>query len=81
MATAASLVCERPSTEKPSFTVGDLRRAIPAHCFQRNTLRSAKYLVADLVAVAALYWLSTFIDQVPVFLVRVMLWGLSLIHI
>ncbi len=71
------LVAPRPCTEKPKFTVGDLRRAIPAHCFERSAWKSSQYLLADLIAVAALVYFSTFIDRMPVpFLVRVMLWGL-----
>lgn len=77
MASLDELVAPRPPTEKPTFTVGDLRRAIPAHCFQRSALKSSQYLLLDLVAVAALVFFSTFIDRMPVpFLVRVGLWAL-----
>lgn len=64
----------RQPTAKPPFTVGDLRRAIPAHCFERSVLRSSAYLVADLVAVAALYFASTFIDRAPALLAWGLLW-------
>lgn len=68
-------MCSRPCTEKPKFTVGDLRRAIPAHCFERNLLKSSQYLLLDLVAVAALVIASSFIDRLPVPLaVRAALW-------
>jgi omega-6 fatty acid desaturase (delta-12 desaturase) len=62
----------RQPTATPPFTVKDLRRAIPPHCFERSALRSSLYLVADLLAVAALFWASTFIDRAP----AVLAWGL-----
>lgn len=43
-----------PSEPTP-FSVGDLRRAIPKHCFERSLLKSSAYLLADLLAAAALY--------------------------
>ena len=62
----------RAPVAKPPFTVGALRRAIPAHCFERSLLRSSLYLIADLVGVALLYDASTFIDRAP----AVLAWGL-----
>jgi hypothetical protein len=57
--------------------VGDLRRAIPAHCFERSAWKSSQYLLVDLLAVTALVYFSTFIDRMPVpFLVRAAMWGL-----
>jgi omega-6 fatty acid desaturase (delta-12 desaturase) len=56
----------RQPTDEPPFMLGQLRRAIPAHCFKRSTLRSSLYLIADLVLIAALYVASTFIDTAPV---------------
>jgi hypothetical protein len=76
MASQEPIVCERPCTEKPQFTVGDLRRAIPKHCFERSLVKSSQYLLADLVAVAALVYASTFIDSLPVPVVaRAVLWA------
>lgn len=65
----------RPPTSPP-FTVGQLRRAIPAHCFERSLLRSSSYLIVDLVAIAALYYASTFIDSAPAWLAWGLLWPL-----
>lgn len=48
------------------FTVGDLRRAIPAHCFERSAWRSLSYFFADIIAIGALVYASTFIDALPV---------------
>jgi len=52
---------ERAPSEKPAFTVGDLRNAIPKHCFDRPLWKSFGYLAVDLVACAALFYLSTHI--------------------
>jgi omega-6 fatty acid desaturase (delta-12 desaturase) len=77
MASEMETVAPRPSTTHPQFTVGDLRRAIPKHCFERSVLRSSQYLIADLTAVAALVYASTFIDrlQVPI-AAQAVLWAL-----
>ena len=54
-----------PDEDLP-FTLGDLRRAIPSHCFKRSALRSFSYLARDVIAIAALVYASTFIDTLPV---------------
>jgi len=43
--------------------VGDVRRAIPAHCFERSVVTSFRYLLVDLLAVAILFSLSRYIDS------------------
>ena len=48
------------------FTVGDLRRAIPKHCFERPVWKSFTYFLRDVVAIGALVYASTFIDALPV---------------
>lgn len=53
---------QRLPTDNPPFTIGDLKNAIPPHCFEKSTLISMGYTVADLAGVALLYFLSTFID-------------------
>jgi omega-6 fatty acid desaturase (delta-12 desaturase) len=71
------MVAQRPPTEKPSFTVADLRRAIPKHCFERSLWRSSLYLLVDLVAVAGLFLASQQIDKLPgPVAFRVVLWAL-----
>ena len=42
---------------------GSLRKAIPAHCFERSLKTSFAYLGTDLAAVAALYFASTFFSH------------------
>ena len=72
----SSKLSKRVPVEKPDFTVGTLRKAIPPHCFERSLLRSSGYVAADLLGMAALYFCSTFIDQpaVPRWLAYGLLW-------
>nr|AGX28138.1 delta12-FADS-like FADY-B [Exocarpos cupressiformis] len=50
---------ERAPHAKPRFTLSQLKKAIPPHCFRRPTLRSLSYVVWDLVQVFLLASLST----------------------
>lgn len=72
----AAVVDKRVPIDKPDFTIGTLRKAIPPHCFDRSVLRSSAYLAVDLVVVALLYLSSTYIDQpaVPRWLAYGLLW-------
>lgn len=69
---------QRAPSEKPPFTVGDLKRAIPAHCFVRSTAVSAAYLAADLAIIAMLAYATRFFDlpAVPRILAYGLLWPL-----
>ncbi|CAA6658338.1 unnamed protein product [Spirodela intermedia] len=52
--------------EKPPFTLGDLKRAIPPHCFERSALRSFSHLARDLILSATLLYLAiSFIPLLP----------------
>ncbi|CAN0046163.1 unnamed protein product [Discosporangium mesarthrocarpum] len=61
-AVSVPLVDEKPPQVKapfdfgaePPFTLGDIRAAIPNHCFKKQTWRSLSYLARDVVAVAGL---------------------------
>ncbi|GAB2266904.1 Delta(12)-fatty-acid desaturase [Dionaea muscipula] len=44
---------------KPAFTLGQIKKAIPPHCFQRSVLRSFSYVVYDLTISFILYFLAT----------------------
>eukprot|EP00056_Hartaetosiga_gracilis_P019394 m.13900 g.13900 ORF g.13900 m.13900 type:complete len:375 (-) comp7668_c0_seq1:167-1291(-) len=54
---------DRMPVAPPPFTLGDIKRAIPKHCFERNTLRSLSYVLKDGIVIGLLYYLSTFIDH------------------
>ncbi len=59
----------------PPFTLGDLRKAIPQHCFNRSALRSFTYLFVDVLLCAIMWYGSTWIDHpvVPTY-ARWLLW-------
>jgi len=58
------VVVNRVPSVKPSFTVGDIRRAIPEHCFSRPLSKSFGYLFWDLFLVGVLIYASSFIELV-----------------
>jgi omega-6 fatty acid desaturase (delta-12 desaturase) len=51
----------RVPSAKPSFTIGDIRAAIPKHCFTRPLSKSFGYLFWDLFLVGVIVYASTFI--------------------
>ena len=56
---------KRVPTANPPFSIGTLRKAIPAHCFERSLVKSSAYLAADLAGVALLFACSTLIPSAP----------------
>ncbi|ORY01405.1 hypothetical protein K493DRAFT_312457 [Basidiobolus meristosporus CBS 931.73] len=54
------------SFQPPNFTIKELRDAVPAHCFERDTFRSFTYVVVDVSIVMLLFYAATFIDTLPV---------------
>jgi len=60
------LSSSRAPVAPPSFTVGELRNAIPAHCWERSLLKSFSYLFTDLAVVAVLFYFAKHIDTVVV---------------
>ena len=54
--TGVGAACQRSPMDKPPFTLGQIKMAIPPHCFQRSLVKSSSYLVHDLVIVAALLY-------------------------
>ncbi len=54
-------VARVPSTPPP-FTLADVRRAIPAHCFEKSLTRSLSYLALDVAVCAALWYAALWID-------------------
>uniref|UniRef100_A0A7N0T002 Fatty acid desaturase domain-containing protein n=1 Tax=Kalanchoe fedtschenkoi TaxID=63787 RepID=A0A7N0T002_KALFE len=57
---------KRVPVEKPKFTLADLKKAIPPHCFRRSIFRSYAYVLTDLAFISILYYLaSTCIPLLP----------------
>lgn len=50
---------QRVPYSKPPFTVGEIKKAIPPHCFKRSVLRSFSYVVYDLAIASFLYYIAT----------------------
>uniref|UniRef100_A0A7N0TL23 Fatty acid desaturase domain-containing protein n=1 Tax=Kalanchoe fedtschenkoi TaxID=63787 RepID=A0A7N0TL23_KALFE len=59
-------ILKRVPVEKPKFTLADLKKAIPPHCFRRSILRSYAYVLTDLTFVSVFYYLAaTYIPLLP----------------
>ena len=43
------VVTDRVPYLKPPFTLSQIKKAIPPHCFKRSVLRSFSYVVYDLI--------------------------------
>ncbi|XP_049365225.1 delta(12)-fatty-acid desaturase FAD2-like [Solanum verrucosum] len=52
-------VLQRVPYSKPPFTVGDVKKAIPPHCFKRSVLHSFSFVLYDLVIAFLLYYVAT----------------------
>ncbi|PWA55867.1 plastid delta12-fatty acid acetylenase [Artemisia annua] len=51
---------------EPPFSLSDLKKAIPAHCFERSVIRSSYYVVHDLIVAYVFYFLAnTYIPSLP----------------
>lgn len=64
--------------ELPTFTIKEIRDAIPKHCYERSGARFLSYVARDIVTLAATFLLAyKFItpDFVPSILVRGILWA------
>ncbi|XP_071697285.1 delta(12)-fatty-acid desaturase FAD2-like [Rutidosis leptorrhynchoides] len=60
------VMIKRAPTSKPPFTLADIKKAIPPHCFERSTIKSFSYLIADLTAASIFYYVATtYIPQLP----------------
>jgi len=56
----------RSPTDKPPFTLSQIKKAIPPHCFQRSVLRSFSFVVQDLaISAALLYFALMWIPALP----------------
>ncbi|KAK1356952.1 delta(12)-fatty-acid desaturase FAD2 [Heracleum sosnowskyi] len=51
---------------RPPFTYGDVKRAIPPHCFERSVITSFSYLLSDLAIIFSLFYIFTTYIKEPV---------------
>lgn len=63
----------KPPAVKPTFSVKDIRAAIPAHCFQRSALKSSLVVLADFVKIGCLGYVATRIQYAPEY-ARIPMW-------
>ncbi|XP_063942404.1 delta(12)-fatty-acid desaturase FAD2-like [Daucus carota subsp. sativus] len=42
---------------KPPFTLGDIKKAVPPHCFERSVIRSLSRLLVDVIIFFSLYYI------------------------
>ncbi|VAI60767.1 unnamed protein product [Triticum turgidum subsp. durum] len=54
--TIASEIFQHATTDKPTFTLAQIKEAIPPHCFQCSLIKSFSYVVYDLVISASLLY-------------------------
>uniref|UniRef100_A0A7N1A648 Uncharacterized protein n=1 Tax=Kalanchoe fedtschenkoi TaxID=63787 RepID=A0A7N1A648_KALFE len=65
-------VLKRVPHSKPPFTVGQIKKAIPPHCFQRSVLHSFSYVVYDLTIASIFYFIATnYFHLLPTYLTYV----------
>ncbi|WOG93930.1 hypothetical protein DCAR_0313218 [Daucus carota subsp. sativus] len=59
-------IVRRVPHQKPPFTIADIKKAIPPHCFNRSLIRSSSYLVFDIAVCFFLYYIATnYISLLP----------------
>nr|APQ41582.1 delta-12 fatty acid desaturase allele 1 [Perilla frutescens] len=62
----AKSVVERVPFTKPPFTLGEIKKAIPPHCFKRSIPRSFSYVLYDLAIASLFYYVATnYFHQLP----------------
>nr|AAM97924.1 delta-12 desaturase [Amylomyces rouxii] len=62
--------------EIPNFTIKEIRDAIPAHCFRRDTFRSFTHVLHDIIIMSILAIGASYIDSIPNTYARIALWPL-----
>ncbi|XP_047339553.1 delta(12)-fatty-acid desaturase FAD2-like [Impatiens glandulifera] len=50
---------DRAPSSKPPFTLAEIKKSIPPHCFQRSVITSFSYVVYDLLIVSFIYYAAT----------------------
>ena len=51
------------ASKKPPFTLGQIRAAIPKHCWERSMVRSFSYVLRDVAIVVAMAVLAALVDS------------------
>lgn len=51
------------STADAPFLLSELKKAIPAHCFEKSYVKSIGYTILNLIIVAGIYYASLFIED------------------
>lgn len=65
--------------EIPDFTIGDIHKAIPKHCFERSAATGLYYVARDIVSLGVTFYLTNRYltsENVPNVALRTALWGL-----
>ncbi|KAK5095389.1 hypothetical protein LTR70_003553 [Exophiala xenobiotica] len=65
--------------EIPDYTISDIHKAIPKHCFERSAATGLYYVARDIVSLAVTFYLTNrFLtpENVPNVYARTVLWGL-----
>ncbi|KAF2073493.1 hypothetical protein CYY_005202 [Polysphondylium violaceum] len=57
-----------------NFSIKEIRDAIPAHCFERDTLKSMSYVAHDFLLASILFFMATYIDSFQSLTVRMIAW-------
>jgi hypothetical protein len=65
----------KPFFTPPTYNMKDIHDAIPAHCWERNTLLSLSYVLRDFLFVAILMGLASHIQRLPTPYLRVVAWA------
>ncbi|RKP24202.1 fatty acid desaturase-domain-containing protein [Syncephalis pseudoplumigaleata] len=65
----------------PTFSIKELRDAVPSHCFQRNAWRSSRYVLEDIVLIAlfatSIWWVDGWLDaQAAPLWTKVVAWAI-----
>ncbi|KAI3735924.1 hypothetical protein L6452_15451 [Arctium lappa] len=58
-------VLERVPVSKPPFEYGDLKKAIPPHCFKHSLIRSFSSVFRDVLTICVLYYVAS--NYIPIF--------------
>nr|UDV78689.1 fatty acid desaturase 2.3 [Perilla frutescens] len=62
----AGLKSGRAHHTKPPFTLAEIKKSIPPHCFRRSILRSFSYVAHDVAAASLLYYAAAnYIHRLP----------------